>query len=150
MQNREELRQKGHDGSRKMTCRERGKNIIFRRGGGGINIVFGPKYRPLPHRYYTYFPSCNSRVVEPKLLAEVGAVMKFWLRLEIRQLNFTPKISINREHYVHKICYIKSYFTKKIAHENIVIIGCTCSRIGAETLWKPEPVLKLTVLAPQR
>ncbi len=23
-----------------------GKNIIFRRGGG-INIVFGPKYRPL-------------------------------------------------------------------------------------------------------
>jgi hypothetical protein len=25
-----------------------GKNIIFRRGGG-INIVFGPKYRPLPH-----------------------------------------------------------------------------------------------------
>jgi hypothetical protein len=24
-----------------------GKNIIFRRGGGGINIVFGPKYRPL-------------------------------------------------------------------------------------------------------
>ncbi len=27
--------------------RQRGKNIIFRRGGGGINIVFGPKYRPL-------------------------------------------------------------------------------------------------------
>ncbi len=27
-------------------CRERGKNITFRRGGG-INIVFGPKYRPL-------------------------------------------------------------------------------------------------------
>jgi hypothetical protein len=24
-----------------------GKNIIFRRGGGGVNIVFGPKYRPL-------------------------------------------------------------------------------------------------------
>jgi hypothetical protein len=46
MQNREELRQKGHDRSRKTTCRERGKNIIFRRGGG-INIVFGPKYRPL-------------------------------------------------------------------------------------------------------
>ncbi len=46
MQNREELRQKGHDGSQKMTSRERGKNIIFRRGGG-INIVFGPKYRPL-------------------------------------------------------------------------------------------------------
>jgi hypothetical protein len=29
MQNREELRQKGHDGSRKTTCRERGKNIIY-------------------------------------------------------------------------------------------------------------------------
>jgi hypothetical protein len=41
MQNREELRQKGHYGSQKMTCSERGKNIIFRRGG--INIVFGPK-----------------------------------------------------------------------------------------------------------
>ncbi len=24
-----------------------GKMIIFRKGGGGINIVFGPKYRPL-------------------------------------------------------------------------------------------------------
>jgi hypothetical protein len=47
MQNWEELRQKGHDGSRKTTCSERGENIIFRRGGGGINIVFGPKYRPL-------------------------------------------------------------------------------------------------------
>jgi hypothetical protein len=46
MQNREELGQKGHNGSRKMTCHERGENIIFRRGGG-INIVFGPKYRPL-------------------------------------------------------------------------------------------------------
>jgi hypothetical protein len=46
MQNREELRKKGHDGSRKMTRHERGKNIIFRRSGG-INIVFGPKYRPL-------------------------------------------------------------------------------------------------------
>jgi hypothetical protein len=34
MQNREEFRQKGHDRSRKTTCRERGKNIIFRRGGG--------------------------------------------------------------------------------------------------------------------
>jgi hypothetical protein len=46
MQDIEELRQKGQNGSRKTTCRERGKNIIFRRGGG-INIVFGPKYRPL-------------------------------------------------------------------------------------------------------
>jgi hypothetical protein len=46
MQNREELRQKGHDGSRKTKCRERGGNMIFRRKGG-INIVFGPKYRPL-------------------------------------------------------------------------------------------------------
>ncbi len=45
MQNREELRQKGHSGSKKMTCCERGENIIFR--GEGINIVFGPKYRPL-------------------------------------------------------------------------------------------------------
>jgi hypothetical protein len=39
MQNMEELRQKGHDGSQKTTCHERGKNIIFRRGGR-INIVF--------------------------------------------------------------------------------------------------------------
>jgi hypothetical protein len=46
MQNREELRQKGHDGSWKTTCRERGKKYHFQKGGG-INIVFGPKYRPL-------------------------------------------------------------------------------------------------------
>ncbi len=35
MQNREELKQKGHDWGQKATlARERGKNIIFRRGGG--------------------------------------------------------------------------------------------------------------------
>jgi hypothetical protein len=44
---RSKLRQKDHDGNRKTTCLERGKNIIFRRGWGVINIVFGPKYRPL-------------------------------------------------------------------------------------------------------
>jgi hypothetical protein len=31
-----------------------GKNIIFRRGGG-INIVFGPKYRPLPYAGHDIF-----------------------------------------------------------------------------------------------
>jgi hypothetical protein len=46
MQNREELRKKGHDGSRKTTCRERGKKYHFQKGEG-IIIVFGPKYRPL-------------------------------------------------------------------------------------------------------
>ncbi len=46
MQNREELRQKGHDRRRKRTCRQRGKKYHFQRGGG-INIVFRPKYRPL-------------------------------------------------------------------------------------------------------
>jgi hypothetical protein len=30
-------------------CHQRGKNIIFGKGGG-INIVFGPKYRPLKTR----------------------------------------------------------------------------------------------------
>jgi hypothetical protein len=48
MQNREELRQKGHDSSRKTTRSQRKQKNIFRRGGRGwINIVFGPKYRPL-------------------------------------------------------------------------------------------------------
>jgi hypothetical protein len=42
MQNREELRQKGHDRRLKMTCCKRGKR------GRGINIVFRPKYRSLP------------------------------------------------------------------------------------------------------
>jgi hypothetical protein len=50
MQNRQELRQKGHDRGQK-TCRERGKNYHFQKGreggGGEINIVFGPKYKPL-------------------------------------------------------------------------------------------------------
>jgi hypothetical protein len=46
MQNREELRQKGHDGSQKTTCPERRKNIIFRGGGRRINIVFGLKSTP--------------------------------------------------------------------------------------------------------
>jgi hypothetical protein len=34
MQNREELRQKGHDGSRKTTCRERGEKYHFQKGVG--------------------------------------------------------------------------------------------------------------------
>jgi hypothetical protein len=46
MQNTEELRQKGHDGSLKQRVARGGKNIIFRRGRG-TNIVFGTKYRPL-------------------------------------------------------------------------------------------------------
>ncbi len=57
MQNREELRQKGHDGSWKTTFWERGKNIIFRGGGGNtVNIIFGPKYRPLIESFYHYLP----------------------------------------------------------------------------------------------
>jgi hypothetical protein len=28
-------------------CRERGKKYNFQKGGGGISIVFGLKYRPL-------------------------------------------------------------------------------------------------------
>jgi hypothetical protein len=43
MQNREELRQKG---SKKTTYRERGKKYHFQKGGG-VNVFFGPKYRPL-------------------------------------------------------------------------------------------------------
>jgi hypothetical protein len=48
MQNREEFRQKGRDGSmgvEKLRVARGGKN--FQKGGGGINIVFRPKYRPL-------------------------------------------------------------------------------------------------------
>jgi hypothetical protein len=26
---------------------QEGKKMLFQNGGGGINIVFGPKYRPL-------------------------------------------------------------------------------------------------------
>ncbi len=59
MQNREELRQKGQDGSRKTTCRKRGKKYHFQKGGG-INIIFGPKYRPLFSFSKNYiFISCD-------------------------------------------------------------------------------------------
>ncbi len=47
MQTREELRKKGHDESQKRTCHERGKKYHLQKGGGGINTIFGPKYRPL-------------------------------------------------------------------------------------------------------
>jgi hypothetical protein len=46
MQNREELRQKGPDGSQETTCREGGKNYHFQKGGGGNKYIFGLKYRP--------------------------------------------------------------------------------------------------------
>ncbi len=55
MQNREQLRSKGHDGSQKTTCCKRGKiSFSERGGGGGINIVFGPKYRPLVRNMVNY------------------------------------------------------------------------------------------------
>jgi hypothetical protein len=54
MQIREELGQKGHDGSRKTTCHERGKKYHFQKGGG-INIVFGLKYRPLSEPNHSSF-----------------------------------------------------------------------------------------------
>jgi hypothetical protein len=38
----------GKMGVEKQHVVRRGKNIIFR-WGGGINIVFGPKYRPLTY-----------------------------------------------------------------------------------------------------
>jgi hypothetical protein len=58
MQNREELRQKGCRTNKK-TMWERGKNIIFGKGGGGLNIVSGPKNRQtltvtLPTSAYVY------------------------------------------------------------------------------------------------
>jgi hypothetical protein len=40
MQNREELRQKGHDGSRKTMYRERWKKYHFQNGGGGDKYRF--------------------------------------------------------------------------------------------------------------
>jgi hypothetical protein len=46
MRNREELRQIEYNRSQKMMSHERGKNIIFGKGGG-MNIIFGPKYRYL-------------------------------------------------------------------------------------------------------
>jgi hypothetical protein len=50
MQNREELRQKGHERSQKMTYRERGENHFQR--GRGNKYCFGPKYRPLIKKLY--------------------------------------------------------------------------------------------------
>jgi hypothetical protein len=38
MQNREELGQKGHDRSKKTTCRQRGKSIIFKKGGDKYRV----------------------------------------------------------------------------------------------------------------
>jgi hypothetical protein len=61
MQNREELKGKGHDRSRKMMCRDRGK-------GEGINIVIGLKYRPVigrrPEAIGEWLVSFRERVVQ--------------------------------------------------------------------------------------
>jgi hypothetical protein len=47
MQNKEELRQKGHARSRKKMCHKRGDTIISEgRGGGGINIVYDQNIDP--------------------------------------------------------------------------------------------------------
>jgi hypothetical protein len=48
MQNREELRQKGTIGVEKRLVARVGEiPVSFLEREGGINIVFGPKYRPL-------------------------------------------------------------------------------------------------------
>jgi hypothetical protein len=46
MQNRGELRQKGHDGRQKTTCRERGEKYIISRGGGGGDIILDRNIDP--------------------------------------------------------------------------------------------------------
>jgi hypothetical protein len=48
MQNREYLRQKGTMGVEKGHAARGGKISFSEVGGGGKNIIFGPKYRPLP------------------------------------------------------------------------------------------------------
>jgi hypothetical protein len=45
-----------------------GKNIIFRRGGG-INIVFGPKYRPLK------YPRTKKRQIEISAKINFGVAL---------------------------------------------------------------------------
>jgi hypothetical protein len=97
MQNREELRQKGHDGSQKTTCRERGKKYHFQKGGG-INIVFGPKYRPLnggeagrtgPGRANHTLDGCPSIHLpsEPWTIHEVLQVSKYNFLTELETRN---------------------------------------------------------------
>jgi hypothetical protein len=56
MQNREKLVQTGHDRSRKRHVARGGK--IYFSEGGGINIVFGPKYGPLVH-YPEDYKKCS-------------------------------------------------------------------------------------------
>jgi hypothetical protein len=46
MQNREELMQKGHDGSKINNLSREGGKYHFQKGGGN-KYNFGPKYRPL-------------------------------------------------------------------------------------------------------
>jgi hypothetical protein len=57
MQNREELRQKGHDGSRKTTCSERGKKYNFQKGGGNKYRFRTEILTPAEERfnYYLFF-----------------------------------------------------------------------------------------------
>jgi hypothetical protein len=42
-----------------MTCRREGEKYHFQKGGGGINIVFGPKYRPLKITIGIFFKNRN-------------------------------------------------------------------------------------------
>ncbi len=57
MQNREELSHKWHGRGRKKICRKTGKKYHFWKEG--INIVIGPKYRPLLSGQQTYVVNKN-------------------------------------------------------------------------------------------
>ncbi len=50
----ENVKEKGRKGKEKGR-KGKGKKYHFQNGGGGINIVFGPKYRPLLSSVYAEF-----------------------------------------------------------------------------------------------
>jgi hypothetical protein len=76
-------------------CRERGKTYNYQKGGGGINIVFGPKYRPLQSTQH--FSTTNYVYVcytDPDLPLKIfpifvlcsPEIFKFWVLSRIQQM----------------------------------------------------------------
>jgi hypothetical protein len=69
-----ELRQKGHDGSVKTVCREKGKISFLEGGGGGsgIHVVFGSKIDPAKSNSPSpLLPGCGGEQVGGEVVSHV-------------------------------------------------------------------------------
>jgi hypothetical protein len=90
MQNREELRQKGHNRGRKTTCRKRGENIIFRREGGNKYCFWTKILTPT----FTFHVCLHFIYLHTDKTTEWKVKISWTLRFRIARAGIFPRSSL--------------------------------------------------------